>query len=127
MMISNKGFTLIEILIALVILSVGLLAITSISLTVMKGNSFADKMTMATTLAQDRLEEIKNTAYDSVASANFPTQDYGSISGFNAFRREVSITSSSPAINMKTITVTVLWRDGAGNSHNIELKTIIRK
>jgi type IV pilus assembly protein PilV len=123
----DRGFTLIEILVALVILSVGLLALISISLTVMKSNAFADKMTMATTLAQDRLEEIQSTAYEEVNSVNFPSEDYGAISGFSAFRREVTIANDFPLINMKTITVTVLWRDGAGNSHNIQLKTVIRK
>ena len=40
---SQRGFTLLEVLIALVILSIGLLALASLTTTVIRNNSFSDE------------------------------------------------------------------------------------
>lgn len=59
MIIKNeKGLTLIEILIAVTILSVGLLAVASMQGTALRGDSFAYIRTEASTLAQDKLESL---------------------------------------------------------------------
>ncbi|MBI4379137.1 MAG: prepilin-type N-terminal cleavage/methylation domain-containing protein [Nitrospinae bacterium] len=57
---TNSGFTLIEIMIAIVILSVALLSMASTSVSVIKGNQVSDRVTEATTLAQDTIEELRN-------------------------------------------------------------------
>ncbi len=56
----NSGFTLIEIMIAIVILSVALLSMASTTVTVIKGNQVSDRVTEAVTLAQDTIEELRN-------------------------------------------------------------------
>lgn len=58
--ITNSGFTLVEILVALVIFTVGITALASVSLTVISGNNFSRKYIEAAALAQDTLEEIRN-------------------------------------------------------------------
>jgi prepilin-type N-terminal cleavage/methylation domain-containing protein len=57
---TNSGFTLIEILIAMVILSVALLSMASTTVSVIKGNQVSDRVTEAVTLAQDTIEELRN-------------------------------------------------------------------
>src|SRR5213593_1100552 len=57
------GFTLIEIMISLVILSVGLLGIASQTLSVIKANSLSDQMTQAAVLVGDKMEELKRLGY----------------------------------------------------------------
>ena len=67
----QDGFTLIEVLIAIVILSVGLLGMASLTVGIIKGNKFSNDLSTATTLAQDKMEFIRSTAstdYASVAS-----------------------------------------------------------
>ena len=56
----SNGFTLIEILIAMVILSVALLSMASTTVSVIKGNQVSDNVTEAVTLAQDTIEELRN-------------------------------------------------------------------
>ncbi len=56
----SNGFTLIEILIAMVILSVALLSMASTTVSVIKGNQVSDRVTEAVTLAQDTIEELRN-------------------------------------------------------------------
>lgn len=57
---SDSGFTLIEILIAIVILSVALLSIASTSISVIKGNTVSNNVTEAVALAQDMIEDLRN-------------------------------------------------------------------
>ncbi len=56
----GHGFTLIEILVSLVIFTIGIAALASVSLNVITGNDFGRKYVEAAALAQDTLEEIKS-------------------------------------------------------------------
>ena len=112
-----RGFTLIEVLVAVVILSTGLSGMAALTGFMMNHNQQAGNVMTATTLAQDKMEELKNTCYPSVASSS----DKDSI-----FTRTWNVTSDSPATNMKTIAVTVSW-NWKSKARNVILKTIIAK
>ena len=126
MLIQKKesGFTLIEVLIAIVLLAVGLLGVSTLVVGIMRGNTHSDMVTTATILAQDEMEDIRRAKYAGTTSGNFPSNDYGTITDYPLFKRVVSIVTSSPAANMKTVTVTVYW-DSDGKS--VSLKTIMAK
>ena len=68
----QEGFSLIEVLISLVILAIGLLGLALFQTTAIKGNAIASKWTVATELAQDRLEKFRHVGWDNVnlASSN---------------------------------------------------------
>jgi len=59
--VKSGGFTLIETLIALFILSFALLALAGLMVTTTRNNSVGGHMTEAATLAQDKLEEFRAT------------------------------------------------------------------
>ena len=61
---NQKGFTLIEVLIAMTVFAIGILGVAAMQLSAIKGNSFASGMTEATTLAQDKMEELIMIAYN---------------------------------------------------------------
>ena len=63
----SKGFSLIEMLIALVILAISLLGLAGLMATTTKNNSFGGRMTEAATFAQDRLEELKVIPWVNIA------------------------------------------------------------
>lgn len=113
---TNKGFTLIEIMVAIFILTVGILSLVSVTVMVIKGNAFSKTMTTATTLASDQLETLKNTLYASIASTS-----YTSVTGFPGYERRWTVTTSG---NQKTIVMEVRWT-WQGNYHNVTLNTII--
>ncbi len=59
----SYGFTLIEVLIALVILSVAFLGLAGLMVQTSKNTSFGGLMTEAATFAQDKLEELRATSW----------------------------------------------------------------
>ena len=61
---SNQGFTILEILMAITILAVGILAIATMQGSSIKGNSLAIGITEGITLAQDKAEELTRLAYN---------------------------------------------------------------
>jgi type IV pilus assembly protein PilV len=115
----DTGFTLIELLIAIVILSVGLLGMATLTGSIVKKNKFSNDLTAATTLAQDKLEDIRADGYASAA-----TEAKTACTGdFSEYQREVTVSNDTPASGMKQITVKVYW--GPSDAHNVEIKTIL--
>lgn len=110
------GFTLIEILVALVILGVSLLALAGLMVTTTRNNASAGQVTEAATLAQDKLEELRAIPWDRVASGQ--DQQVGS-TGIG-YERSWNVVTNG---NVKTITITVNWSDRF--NHSISLLSVI--
>jgi type IV pilus modification protein PilV len=56
---NEKGITLLEVLVAMIILAFGVLGLAPMIVISMYGNSYSDQVSVADAIAQDRLEEIK--------------------------------------------------------------------
>lgn len=114
--LNSKGFTLIEVLVALVILAVSLLALAGLMTTTTKNNAFGGNLTEAATLAQDRLEELRVTGWDNIVNGN----DTNPIRGLNYNRTWTVVLGPNsplpPHDNEKRVTVTVNWNDGIARS-----------
>lgn len=115
-----KGFSLIEVLIALLILSVTLLGLASLMATTIKYNSFGGHMTEATNFAQDRLEQLKTTPWKTLAS------------GFDQMTGSTGIVYSrnwkvvpNPDDTLRTVTITINWTDR--NNHSIRFSYILSR
>ncbi|MBW2066494.1 MAG: prepilin-type N-terminal cleavage/methylation domain-containing protein [Deltaproteobacteria bacterium] len=63
----ENGFTLLEVLVAISILAVGLLAVASMQTAAISGNQLGYRYTESGTLAQDRLEWLMAQPYTSAA------------------------------------------------------------
>lgn len=109
----SRGFTLIEIIIAIFILVVALTGLAGVASTVISGNAFSKEITTATTLAQEKIEQLKNTNYQNLADGS----DTQSI-----YTRTWTITLT--ATHVKTMEVAVQWNH-FGNSHDVTLRSIV--
>jgi type IV pilus assembly protein PilV len=100
----EDGFTMIEVLIALTIFTVGLLAVAKMQVSAIHVNSRANRLTQRTTYAQGKIEELVARPYthsdlDSAVSHMETTTD--------GFTVSWTITDNYPAPNVKLISVTV--------------------
>ena len=119
----NRGFTLVEILVAIVILSIGLLAMAGLTTGVIRGNALSNRMTTAIMLAQEKMEDIRRLGYAGTPTANKTTmEDYGTIANHAPYKRSIFTNVGSPAPGMKRITVTVYW---GSDAHTASLTTIL--
>ena len=121
--INNNGFTLIEVLIAMVILSIGLLGTASLITGIIRGNKVSNRISTATTCAQDKMEEIRMLGYSGMPTSDtITTESYNSITNYSLYKRVAFTDVDNPAAGMKTVTVTVFWDS---DNSSIELKTIL--
>ena len=120
-MSSQRGFTLIEVLIAVFLLVVALIGAASVTTSVIKSNFLSRTLTTATTLAKDKMEELKATAYTALPAGT--VTDYSRGDGTVQASSTGSYYTrswSAPGTNTKTITVTVTWP----TNRTVQLQTI---
>jgi prepilin-type N-terminal cleavage/methylation domain-containing protein len=108
----QNGFTLLEVIIALFIFSVGLLAVASMQMTAIKGNYFSGTLTEATSWAADQMETLMSLPYadpDLAAGVPHPPPDDPLKEGIYGI--EWNVDDDDTTNNTKTITITVDWKD----------------
>ena len=112
----EKGFTLLEILITIMVLGIGVFAIFEAFSTGVLSSTEVVNTDLALNLAQAKMEELRNTDFASLAS-NGPTADLN----FPNFNTTVSVTGTDP----KTVGVTVAWNEkGPATSASVALTTL---
>jgi Tfp pilus assembly protein PilV len=103
---NEQGFSLIDVLGAVAVLTIGLLGIASMHVGAMQGNFLAGHVTEGTTWAQDKLEELLALPYDDINADTSPEQQ----GDYTIAWTVVDDTGGAPA-NTKMITVTVTWQN----------------
>ena len=99
----KNGFTLLEVLIAAILFTIGVIAIVAALGRGLIGSADSEDMLIGINLAQKRLEEFRNLDYDTEVIS----EAKAAVSGFTGFEREVTVTE--PETDLKRVTVTVYW------------------
>ena len=132
----EKGFTLIEVLIAMTLLVIGILAVASMQIASLGGNSQAIRVTEATTWAGDEIETVMSRSYNDPAldrtvplgiddpiamntALNDLTTAHAKVPQPNQFDifwnvANYSLPDGTPKPNIKTIRVIVVRTDKGG-------------
>lgn len=132
------GFSIVEALITLLILSVGLVALAKFSVSITREGGHAASRTQATILADQKLEEFRNyrdlATFDSYTSGSDvvgPTGSGTSIEMNNinqAYQRNWTVTDNG---NYQNIDVQVSWPNNEGayfiNENTVTLQTNIAR
>ena len=103
MMSSRKAFSLLEILIAIMIFTVGTLSIMGLFSRGLFGSLDAENTSTALALTQRRLEEIRNLNF----TTGIVNESKAAVTGFPGFQREVIVTQ--PQTDLKQVMVTTYW------------------
>jgi type IV pilus assembly protein PilV len=130
---NQKGFSLIELLIAMSILAIGLLALAQMQITSIRGNAYSSTTTDATTVAQDRLEQLIGLTYSSLttdtdlAAGNHPagTQTIGGTQTVQGITYTItwSITDDFPITNTKAMDLDVTWTENS-QSRTVSVQSV---
>ena len=134
---NEKGFTLVEILTAMVILGVAFMGLANMQLSSINSNSNSSQLTRAVILAQDKMEEIKslNPNHPDLADTNpgnneilrqaiepedsdhreshieFKRESIQSVPDlhYGSYTRIWNVADNSPIPGRKTVVVIVTW------------------
>lgn len=111
----QQGFTLVELLVALVLLLIGFLAVFTVLWGSAASGRFSRDMTTAASLGQDMLERAKTLSYGSLpATTGFVSYTASSVSA-KGFTREWQIMNDFPEAGMKTVKARVSWDNIVGS------------
>ena len=104
----NRGFTLIETMIAITLLSVGILGLLAMQVTSTTTTFKARRMTQAAMQVSDRQEKLMARAYDDATLA--PGSTSSMTDGKFTVDWDVSAVNV-PIPNVKTVTITTSWTE----------------
>jgi len=121
---NERGMTLLELLIAMMLLATALVGLGASFPLAMIGVNVGGFQTTATLLAQQSIEIAKDTPY-----ALLPTLDTGGfiiVPAYGAgFTRQVTVLPANPNPNTTTVTAVVRFTGGAGGINDTTIATII--
>lgn len=104
---NQEGFTLIEVLMAMAIFAIGILALAGLQVTYIGGNASAQMQTEATALGAQVIEHLKSLPFDApdLDPAANPHQPPAGASG--PYDVRWTVADNTPVVNAKTIDVAV--------------------
>ena len=118
---NESGFTLIEVMVSIIILSIGVLGLAPLMAVSVTGNSFSSEATRANVIAQDKIEELKNV----VSLGAMPRVDTATVDGRYHYSARVDDTGSDGTVpaGVYKIYIRVNWTDQAGVARRLEFFT----
>jgi len=104
---SEQGFSLVEVLVSMVILSIGLLAVASMQINAGRMDGRSMGMTEGGAIAHGKMEELIGRPYDHPDLSDDPhppqvREEYSLVWG---------VVEDTPIPKVKTVTVTVTWNE----------------
>jgi type II secretion system protein I len=114
---NRKGYLLVEVLIALSILAIGILAVTRSFSTTIFANTYGKDYLLATMLAQGKLSEVESDPHLSFGTTN------GNFGGTYADRRWQLEISPAPE-NLAKVILTVSWQRRS-RDYQLRLRTLV--
>jgi len=120
---NRQGLTLVEVVIAMGLVSLALLALSGLATVSWKGAATGRHLTTATVLAQEKLEALTLAGYNpTILSKVEIDEPYESLPDFPLYSRVSTIEPSNPIVGLQTLTVRVSWAD---DSHAVSFSTLL--
>lgn len=119
------GFTLVELMAALVVLSIGLIGLMRMQMSSIQGNAFGGRMSTAIALGQDQMENLISQDLNPwPAGPVTGTQADPTLMGrqYEDYTVTWTITPDSPILNVATLDVQVQWPGGQNPVHLVCMK-----
>lgn len=115
--------TLLEVVVAMGLVFVALLGLAGLTTVAMKGAAVGKHMTIATALAQEKLEDIQGEGYRrNLAGVLEIVEAYEVIPEYPLYQRITKIQPNVPIAGLQTVSVTVAWAD---DLHAVTVSTMM--
>ena len=105
----EEGFTLVELLVAILLLMIGFLAVITVFWTSAASGTFTRQMTTAASLGEEMLERAKTLSYNSLGTTGGFVNYTAANASARSFTRRWSISESG---GVKIITAEISWSGG---------------
>ncbi len=105
----QEGFTLIEVMIALAVLTIGILTVMAMQVRSIGGNADAMHRTQALTIGQDAIERIMGSPYAALTVGTTSA----TVDQYTVTQVIANPPSGSTLANARYVTVTVTWQEGS--------------
>ncbi len=112
----NNGISLLEVLVAMIILGMALLVLLNMSMVALDGNDWSNKNTAATQAIQEKLEQLRN-----VPNLNSSVSGFDTTAGISR-----AWTVSSAAQHLKQIDVTATWQNIQGYEVSSSITSFVK-
>ena len=115
---NERGFSLIEMMIAATVITVGLVAVAGVSVYISRTNSTSNTMSILATAAQDEADSLRNLAWDQVTEAAQLTVG-GNLNYGDADTSHRTQITDTPAGDLN-----ISWKVAAGPGSTGDLRTV---
>jgi prepilin-type N-terminal cleavage/methylation domain-containing protein len=114
----EDGFTLVEVMVALVVFLIGFIGMAGVLATVVQSNRGASNRTRADQVLYQKVEEFLTTPYAAIASDS----DQDTVGGV-IFSRTWTVNENTPIANVMTIDLVARWTE-RGDTFQVRHSTI---
>lgn len=128
----QRGVSIVEALVAFLILAFGMLALAGMQISLRGGSDIARQRSEAVRLAQEKMEHLRD--FEQIASAtgrdaynDIASEGVTNVTGYasNTTYAVATIVSPSTDPDRKDLRVTVTWSDRTGTTQNVMLDSVI--
>jgi len=112
---NERGITLLEVLIAMIILGFSLLLLLNMAMVALDGNDWSNKTTIATQLLQEKMEQLRSVANTGLVDGSDTTKGYA---------RSWTVTNAGN--HLRRVDVNVTWEDIRAQMHIDSMTALIR-
>ncbi len=116
----ESGFTMVEVLVALFIMTISLAALIGLTSSGMKANAYARHATEASVVAEDKLEQLRVMTPANLTSGNDICDAKAFVTATGSYARTWTVSWNG---SLATLTVRVSWSED-GQPHAITYRTM---
>jgi type IV pilus assembly protein PilV len=116
----ESGFTMVEVLVALFIMTISLAALIGLTASGMKANAYARHATEASVVAEDKLEQLRVMTPANLTSGNDTCDAKAFVTATGSYTRTWTVSWNG---SLATLTVRVSWSED-GQPHAITYRTM---
>lgn len=101
---NRRGISLVEVMVGVVLMTIGILGLAALSVTVAQANRGATNRTRADQVLHEKIEEFQTASYDDITDGD----DTITVGGI-AFERTWTVTDDTPMDGVKKIEILGTW------------------